>query len=121
LTLNIESYRQRLLEEERNLLSRIGRAEEEARAAGPGAQDWSDEAVVDELEGEQLAEADTDSTLLTQVQDALKRIDNGTFGQCAVDGGPIETKRLDAEPWAPYCLKHQQMIERSRPIRTPTL
>ena len=53
--------------------------------------------------------------------DALKRIDDGTFGTCVVDGGPIEEARLEAVPWTPYCLKHQQMREASAPPRTPTL
>ena len=119
--LNTESYRQKLLAEEHSLLARIGRAEESGRVAEPGARDWADEASVDEQQGEQLTEADTDSALLTQVQDALKRIDNGTFGKCLVDGGPIEEKRLEAEPWTPYCLKHQQSIEASESIRTPSL
>jgi DnaK suppressor protein len=119
--LNIESYRQRLLAEEHSLLARIGRAEESARVVEPGARDWADEASDDEIQGEQLAEADTDTALLKQVQDALKRIDDGTFGKCVVDGGPIEEKRLEAEPWTPYCLKHQQKIEASESIRTPTL
>jgi hypothetical protein len=30
-------------------------------------------------------------------------VDNGTFGTCLVDGGPIEEKRLDAAPWTPRC------------------
>jgi DnaK suppressor protein len=51
----------------------------------------------------------------------LKRIDDGTFGQCAVDGGPIEAKRLDAIPWAPYCLKHQTLLEAAARRRMPTL
>jgi RNA polymerase-binding transcription factor DksA len=37
-----------------------------------------------------------------------------------VDGAPIEEKRLEAVPWTPYCLKHQQLLEgASRP--KPTL
>jgi DnaK suppressor protein len=58
---------------------------------------------------------------LNQVRDALKRIDEGTFGTCVVDGKPIEDARLQAVPWTPYCLKHQQLREETGSARTPTL
>ncbi len=119
--LNIESYKQRLLAEERELLERMRRAQEAAREASTDIEDWGDEVVIDELEDEQFAEASTDWALLKQVRDALKRIEDGTFGKCVVDGGPIEEKRLEAEPWTPYCVKHQQLRERARPVRTPSL
>lgn len=119
--MNVESYRQKLLAEERTLLARIREAEEAGRVAEPGARDWGDEASDDEQQGEQLTEADSDSALLRQVQDALKRIDNGTYGKCVVDGGEIEEKRLEAEPWTPYCIKHLRMLESANSTQTPSL
>ncbi len=38
-----------------------------------------------------------------------------------VDGGPIEEKRLEAIPWAAYCLKHEKLLETSQSVATPTL
>jgi len=118
---NIDLYKQRLLAEERKLTARIKRAAREARETTADVQDWGDRVVIDEVEDEQLAEARIEWARLKQVRDALKRIDDGTFGQCIVDGGPIEEERLEAESWTPYCLKHQQQIERSNPTSTPTL
>jgi RNA polymerase-binding transcription factor DksA len=48
------------------------------------------------------------------------RVEDGTFGTCIVDGGPIE-ERLEVEPWTPYCLKHAQRLEAAASSRTPTL
>jgi RNA polymerase-binding transcription factor DksA len=96
----------------------------EVRVREPGdgaAHDVGDESSTDELKAEQFAEADADRIVLHQVRDALKRIDNGTFGTCEVDGEPIEAERLEAMPWAPYCLGHQQIREGTGPPRTPTL
>jgi DnaK suppressor protein len=107
--------------EERRLLARIKEAEEGGRVAEPGARDWGDEASDDEQQGEQLTEADRDSALLKQVQDALKRIDNGAYGKCVVDGGDIEEKRLQAEPWTPYCLKHLRALESASSVQIPSL
>jgi RNA polymerase-binding transcription factor DksA len=47
---------------------------------------------------------------------ALQRIEAGTYGQCLIDGGPIDPKRLDAVPWTPYCIRHGKLLEAaSRP------
>ena len=110
--LNTERYRQRLLDMEQELIARINRSRAEAREQiDDSAGDVGDESVSDELREEEFTEADLDSTTLTQVRDALKRIDEGTFGRCVVDGEPIEEKRLDAMPWTPYCVKHQRLRE----------
>ena len=68
-------------------------------------------AEIARIEQHGFTESELDATILQQIADALKRIDNGTFGQCAVDGGAIEAKRLDAMPLTPYCVKHQQLRE----------
>jgi DnaK suppressor protein len=117
--MNIEHYRRRLLDIERALARRIDRSAAGARESfDESVRDAGDESVSDELKDEQLTEADLDSTTLTEVRDALRRIDEGTYGRCAVDGEPIEEKRLEAMPWTPYCLKHQQLREGRRATAT---
>ena len=120
--MNTDQYRQRLLEQEQELSARVERAMASVREPGnETAQDIGDESVTDELKAEQFTEIEAVRTLLNQVQNALKRIDDGTYGSCEVDGEPIEEKRLEAMPWTPYCLKHQQLREAAGPPRTPTL
>jgi len=119
---NIEHYKQRLLELEKEL---AGRAEREAALGrdqiADSSRDTGDASVADEAASEDFTEAELDSTVLQQVRSALRRIDEGTFGQCAVDGSPIEAKRLDVVPWAQYCLKHQTLLEAAARPRMPTL
>jgi DnaK suppressor protein len=120
--MNKEHFKQRLLAEEKELLIRINRAATSAREPGDdSAHDLGDESLSDVLKSGQLKEADTYSTQLQQVRDALQRIEDGTFGKCIVDGGPIEEKRLEAIPWTPYCLKHEQLLEASEDLPTPSL
>lgn len=120
--LNIEDYKQRLRAKEQELLEDARRAEASARdLSDPSAQDWSDASVNDEEKSGQINELDIDSTTLNRVRDALKRIEEGTYGKCVVDGGPIEEKRLQAMPWTPYCLKHEQLLEKEHPRRMPAL
>ena len=120
--MDAQVYKRRLLELETRLSSRAARERQGAREqVMDSAGDAADASVADEGASEDFTEAELDATLLQHVRDALKRIDDGTFGRCTVDGGPIEPKRLEAVPWTPYCLKHQKLLEAaSRPI-TPSL
>jgi DnaK suppressor protein len=51
-----------------------------------------------------------DMKLLREISDALLRIDHGTYGTCLECEEPISTKRLDAVPWARYCVTCQEAI-----------
>jgi len=117
---NIEHFRQQLRAIEQQLVERLGREAETAReTAADDRADPADVSRADELKDQTLAAADSDTAQLSAVRAALRRIDEGTFGRCTVDGGPIEEKRLEAVPWTPYCVRHQTEIEGA--VKTPTL
>jgi DnaK suppressor protein len=118
---NTDHFRRRLLELERQLMERLGAEAETARDARDDQADVGDLAHVDELKEEYFALADTDSAILAQVRAALRRIEDGTYGLCVVDGEPIDEKRLEAVPWTPYCLRHQSELEERAGTRTPSL
>ena len=120
--MNIQEYKHRLLDIEKNLATRRASARGAARAQVlDSPADAGDSSVADEDESVDFTEGELDDTVLQQVRDALGRIEHGTFGRCVVDGAPIEPKRLDVMPWTPYCLKHQQLLEAAARPRTPTL
>ena len=48
---------------------------------------------------------ETERELLEEVQSALHRLDDGTFGQCEQCGGSIGEERLDAIPYASRCIQ----------------
>src|SRR5437660_5112729 len=48
---------------------------------------------------------------LADVERALRRLDDGTYGRCEACGEPIEEARLEALPAARFCLKHQTAAE----------
>ena len=50
-----------------------------------------------------------DAKRLMQIGEALKRIDHGDFGICLDCEEPISPKRLQALPWAAYCLHCQEI------------
>ena len=119
--MDFSSYRQRLIELEARLSSHIRQDLDSGREQViDTAADAGDTSVADESESEDYTDAELDATILQQVQAALRRIESGTYGRCLVDDAPIDPKRLDAVPWAPYCIKHQRLLEAaSRP--KPTL
>ncbi len=47
---------------------------------------------------------------LGEIDQALARIEEGTFGRCLADGKQIPRKRLLAEPWAKYCIGHAKEL-----------
>src|SRR5208283_5550529 len=51
-----------------------------------------------------------DIKLLREISDALDRIDHDTYGICMECEEAISAKRLDAVPWARYCVTCQEMI-----------
>ena len=49
-----------------------------------------------------------DMSLLREIGDALERLREGTYGTCLDCGMPVSRKRLDAIPWARYCVSCQE-------------
>jgi DnaK suppressor protein len=102
-----ETLEARMVECERVLAN----AEEETRANSARQADSADQAAA-EYERQTLAhKADVARQTITRLTDALKRISQGNFGECAQCGAEIEVKRLEAVPWARYCLKCQEARE----------
>ena len=61
-----------------------------------------------------MALRDNSEDLLAQIDAALERIEQGTYGVCARCGQPIDPERLEARPYAAYCITCQAEIEQER-------
>ena len=55
---------------------------------------------------------DGERKLLREIDYALERIHQGTFGICTDTGKPIAKARLEAQPWARYCIEYARMLEK---------
>jgi RNA polymerase-binding protein DksA len=49
---------------------------------------------------------------LQQIDRALQKLDDGTYGVCERCGRPIATERLRARPWATLCIDDQRLADR---------
>ena len=54
---------------------------------------------------------------LRMIERALSKIEEGTFGVCEESGEPIERKRLENQPWTPYCIEIAEEVEREQNLR----
>lgn len=76
---------------------------------GGDAIDFALDTAQDEISS-QLAEIE--SRELAQVEKALQRMENGTYGICEITGKPIPLARLQALPYATLCIEAQREMER---------
>ncbi|MFY9823143.1 MAG: TraR/DksA family transcriptional regulator [Thermoanaerobaculia bacterium] len=56
--------------------------------------------------------SDTERTTLLQIENALLRMDEGTYGRCSNCGQTINILRLEAVPWARFCIDCQELAEK---------
>ena len=109
----MEKYR-RLLQDKKNSLSndlaKTRNAEEET--IEEATQDIADKAVSSYTREFLYSLSDTDRTTLVQIDEALARITEGTYGNCMNCAQSMAEKRLTAVPWAPHCVDCQELAEK---------
>ncbi len=117
MAIDIGKAKKRLLEKQVELQQEIQAATEAAIPPGDplqasdGVTDTEEQAVdVEEVELEEDI-LTNERSLLEQVQQALMRIENGTYGICTNLGEPIPEKRLEALPWAALCISCEEKRE----------
>ena len=74
--------------------------------------DIADRATSETDRALELRARDRQRKLIAKIDDALARIDEGTYGYCEETGEPISLKRLDARPIATLSLEAQEQHER---------
>ena len=108
----LEEYRRALEARIAELDRSAAAAEREARTLGTKTADAMDQAALEYEKQAALHKASVDRQLRKNVMQALERIRQGTYGECVNCGGEIEPKRLEALPFARYCIKCQEEMER---------
>lgn len=99
------------LEAERDRL----RAELAQEIESPGPMTYGSQAAAATQVFEQqrdLALRDKNKQHLADVERAIARLDDGTYGMCLRCGRPIAPERLDALPWAAHCIECQRIVGR---------
>ena len=119
----LEYFTQRLLAELRLHAEHVN-AEQAAAldAASDDAKESADLSLKDVIEEISLKLGDQESQMVADIDQALLRIEEGSFGICARCGRPIEERRLEALPTARYDAECQTLIEEAKGMNArPTL
>ena len=117
---SIRHFKQMLLEKRREIIGNVNEMEDEAlkKSRLDATGDLSSMPIhmadigTDNYEQEfALGLMDSEMRLLKEIDDALQRIEQGTYGICEGTGKPIRKARLEAQPWARYCVEYARMLE----------
>ena len=113
----LERYRQLLLRKRGELVGDISTMENEALRGQSGALSNSPNHMAEQGseaydQALSLDLAAADRKLIREIDDALVRITEGTFGLCQLTGKPIKAERLEELPWARYSIEAAREMER---------
>src|SRR4051812_5386062 len=124
----LEGLRKKLLDRQRVLVGEVREKREQAAAEGneggvnAPVGDTGDESVMRMAADLDIQEAGRDMEELNDIDAALRRMDDGTYGTCDECGQEIGFPRLDAQPTALRCIQDQERFEKTYAQRgTPTL
>jgi len=118
MAVDVERFKEVLEEERRRVLDAI----EYLHKENPGSiEDETDDETTDNHIAETATvtlDREIDYTLeensehvLSEIEGALERIEEGTYGTCVNCGKPIAEERLAAIPWATYCIDCKRVLE----------
>lgn len=105
----LETWREDILRESRETLDNLQEESQNHPDMADRASSESDRAL-------ELRTRDRQRKLISKIDAALKRIEDGTYGYCEETGDPIGIARLDARPIATLSLEAQEMHERREKV-----
>jgi len=105
----LETWREDILRESRETLENLQEESQNHPDMADRASSESDRAL-------ELRTRDRQRKLISKIDAALKRIEDGTYGYCEETGDPIGIARLDARPIATLSLEAQEMHERREKV-----
>src|ERR1043165_6843085 len=111
---NFDKYRD-LLDKKKDELLASAPVRTPASEPGSKSGDWIDQSSQESDLHVRLALKQTDSKLLRAIEEAILRIDQGTYGICTDCENDIPPIRLDAVPWTRVCVecKEKQQNKKS--------
>lgn len=118
----LEHFKRKLLAERERHLAHINDNQQDARQiaeADDGVKDAADMSLLDVNQEIEYRLSERESQLVAEIEEALRRIAEGTYGICERCGKPIDERRLEALPTARYDAACQAVMEAGQ--ETPSL
>jgi DnaK suppressor protein len=109
-----EHFRKRLLQVREEIVGQMRQRDASAQGIGQnGIQDIGDESATISNRHLLMSLSENERGKLIEVDEALDRIEDGTFGICEDCGEPIALKRLEVMPNARYCVRCKENLEKA--------
>ena len=109
----LEYFKKKLETRQQELHRTVTRTEQDGRTADEeSTQDIADKAVSSYTREFLYSLNDSERNTIQQIDQALSRIDDGTYGFCLNCGNPMSEKRLTAIPWSRHCVDCQELSEK---------
>jgi DnaK suppressor protein len=105
-------FQQILLNWKRDLMEEVDRTVSHMKDEAANFPDPNDRATQEEEFSLELRTRDRERKLIRKIEEALKRIEDGTYGYCLETGEEIGIKRLEARPVATLSIEAQERRER---------
>jgi len=112
----VEYFRRKLLAWKADLVGETERTIEGLQGAARNIPDITDRASEETDRSLELRTRDRQRKLISKIEAALRRIDEGEYGYCEKTGEPISLKRLDARPIATMTVEAQERHERREKV-----
>ena len=110
--MQLEYFRQKLINWKKSLVSQSNNTLDDLRQGGLNQPDEIDRASLETDKSLDLRTKDRIRKLITKIDEALDRIEDGTYGYCEETGEPIGIDRLEARPVATLSIEAQERHER---------
>ena len=114
--LQLEYFRQKLLQWRMELLEEVNETRTNLKETSLGEPDLGVRASVEADRSLELRTRDRARKLISKIDEALARIEDGSYGYCEETNEPIGIKRLEARPIATLSLEEQERHERMEKI-----
>ena len=111
-----EYFRRKLLDWKQSIIDESASTIEGMRDSTRNIPDIADRASEETDRALELRTRDRERKLISKIDSALRRIDEGEYGYCDDTGEPISLKRLDARPIATLSLEAQERHERREKV-----
>ena len=115
----LEYFRNLLLEQRRQATEDRRADKSTALEGDDGVEDSGEMSELDLSRATAFELADRQTHLIEEIDAALQRIEDGTYGLCARCGKPLDEERLKAMPTAKYDAACQAAIDEARGLKKP--
>ncbi len=112
----LEYFKQKLLKWKAEILEESRGTIEHMQEGARNIPDIADRASEETDRALELRTRDRERKVVSKIDAALRRIEDGSYGYCEETGEPISLKRLDARPIATYSLEAQERHERKEKV-----